>query len=185
MYIILLIILLVLFIIPDQLDQWSTRRQLAKANDYPVEDSFSTDDIIASRVLGLPTVFACGSGAHGCTTPMWKLDYPIGSQADKGLDALILCRFYVYHQDDCWLVTEAERAGDDWIATCYHRSSGAFEPQHGWQWEQVSVNKLDELRETLSEKHKLALTFDGHVRSCKKTVKDFVTSKKQNSRVWW
>lgn len=184
MYIILLIILLVFFIIPDQIDQWLTRRQIAKSFNYSVEDSFSTNDIISTRVLGLPTVFANGRGAHGLTTPMWDLDYPIGSQTYKGLDAVILCRMYVYHQEDCWLVTEAERVDDDWVATCYHRSSGAFEPQHDWRWEQISLNKLDELRKVLDEKNKLALTFDGHVRTGEKTVRDFVTSKAQNSSVW-
>lgn len=65
--------------------------------------------------------------------------HPIGSQDGKGLDAEVLVKYFNPCGSGTWLITEAEREGDDWRLYGYCH---IFE----WEWGYLMLSKLESLR---------------------------------------
>ena len=177
MYIILAILLLVFFVIPNQIEQRIRAVEYCKILQDSYDFSKVSQDITGSNSLGLETMCICGYGAWGATTPIRKLNYPIGSQEYKFLDATVLYKFYVPNTEDCWLIIEAEEKDGDWLLFGCHRSSGRFSAKHNWKWECVTLKALEELRLSIKKTYGLNLTFDTRIRPGEKTLNDYVLSK--------
>ena len=65
--------------------------------------------------------------------------YPFHSQEEKGFDAEVLVKYFNPMGAGTWLITEAEREGDDWrLFGCCH----LFE----WGWGYVMLSDLQEIR---------------------------------------
>ena len=62
--------------------------------------------------------------------------YPLRSQEGKGEDAVVLLKVFNPYGAGTWLITEAEKDGDDWY--CF----GCAEIGHGWEWGYMSLNEL-------------------------------------------
>ena len=65
--------------------------------------------------------------------------HPIGSQDGKGLDAEVLVKYFNPCGSGTWLITEAEREGDDWRLYGYCH---IFE----WEWGYLMLSELESLR---------------------------------------
>ena len=65
--------------------------------------------------------------------------HPIGSQDGKGLDAEVLVKYFNPCGSGTWLITEAEREGDDWRLYGYCH---IFE----WEWGYLLLSELESLR---------------------------------------
>ena len=87
--------------------------------------------------------------------------YPIYSQDGKGLDAKVLVKFFNPVGAGTWLITEAEKQGDDWLLYGYCHITE-------WEWGYVSLNEL------MSIKLPFGLTIERDMYSTGETVKDFV-----------
>lgn len=66
-------------------------------------------------------------------------DDPIGSQDGKGLNAEVLVKYFNPCGCGTWLITEAEREGDDWRLYGYCH---IFE----WEWGYLLLSELESLR---------------------------------------
>ena len=66
-------------------------------------------------------------------------NHPIGSQDGKGLDAEVLVKYFNPCGAGTWLITEAEREGDDWRLFSYCH---IFE----WEWSYLMLSELESLR---------------------------------------
>ena len=66
-------------------------------------------------------------------------NHPIGSQDGKGLDAEVLVKYFNPCGAGTWLITEAEREGDDWRLFGYCH---IFE----WEWGYLMLSELESLR---------------------------------------
>ena len=70
-----------------------------------------------------------------------KLDKtPIGSTDGMGKAAPVIVKFFYPYGAGTWLVTEAERIGDDW------RFYGAAEIGNGFEWGYVMFSELQSIR---------------------------------------
>ena len=65
--------------------------------------------------------------------------HPFGSQDGKGLNAEVLVKYFNPCGSGTWLITEAEREGDDWRLYGYCH---IFE----WEWGYLLLSKLASLR---------------------------------------
>lgn len=65
--------------------------------------------------------------------------HPIGSQDGKGLYAEVLVKYFNPCGSETWLITEAEREGDDWRLYGYCH---IFE----WEWGYLLLSELESLR---------------------------------------
>lgn len=65
--------------------------------------------------------------------------HPIGSQDGKGLNAEVLVKYFNPCGRGTWLITEAEREGDDWRLYGYCH---IFE----WEWGDLLLSELESLR---------------------------------------
>lgn len=65
--------------------------------------------------------------------------HPIGSQDGKGLNAEVLVKYFNPCGSGTWLITEAEREGDDWRLYGYCH---IFE----WEWGYLLLSELASLR---------------------------------------
>lgn len=65
--------------------------------------------------------------------------HPIGSQDGKGLHAEVLVKYFNPCGCGTWLITEAEREGDDWRLYGYCH---IFE----WEWGYLMLSELESLR---------------------------------------
>lgn len=65
--------------------------------------------------------------------------HPIGSQDGKGLNAEVLVKYFNPCGSGTWLITEAEREGDDWRLYGYCH---IFE----WEWGYLMLSELESLR---------------------------------------
>ena len=65
--------------------------------------------------------------------------HPIGSQDGKGLHAEVLVKYFNPCGSGTWLITEAEREGDDWRLYGYCH---IFE----WEWGYLLLSELESLR---------------------------------------
>lgn len=65
--------------------------------------------------------------------------HPIGSQDGKGLNAEVLVKYFNPCGSGTWLITEAEREGDDWRLYGYCH---IFE----WEWGYLLLSALESLR---------------------------------------
>ena len=65
--------------------------------------------------------------------------HPIGSQDGKGLNAEVLVKYFNPCGSGTWLITEAEREGDDWRLYGYCH---IFE----WEWGYLLLSELESLR---------------------------------------
>lgn len=65
--------------------------------------------------------------------------HPIGSQDGKGLYAEVLVKYFNPCGSGTWLITEAEREGDDWRLYGYCH---IFE----WEWGYLLLSELESLR---------------------------------------
>jgi len=63
------------------------------------------------------------------------LKYPIGSQDGKGKDALVIAKFFNPCGAGTWLITEAEKDGDDWCMFGYCNITD-------WEWGYVMLSEL-------------------------------------------
>ena len=66
--------------------------------------------------------------------------HPIYSQDGKGLDAEVIVKFFNPYGVGTWLITEAERDGDDW------NMFGYCELGQDWEWGYVSFKELANLK---------------------------------------
>jgi len=67
------------------------------------------------------------------------LNHPCGSQDGKGLDADVIVKFF----GGCcatWLVTEADKEGDDWYMFGYVNLG------YGWEWGYFLFSELEHLK---------------------------------------
>lgn len=66
-------------------------------------------------------------------------NYPFLSQEEKGFSAEVLVKYFNPIGTGTWLITEAEREGDDWrlFGYCYI---------HEWEWGYVMLSELESLR---------------------------------------
>lgn len=62
--------------------------------------------------------------------------YPLGSQDGKGDDALVILKVFNPYGSQTWLITEAEKDGDDWY--CF----GCANLFGFWEWGYISINEL-------------------------------------------
>ncbi len=65
--------------------------------------------------------------------------HPIGSQDGKGLNAEVLVKYFNPCGRGTWLITEAEREGEDWRLYGYCH---IFE----WEWGYLLLSELESLR---------------------------------------
>lgn len=65
--------------------------------------------------------------------------HPFGSQVGKGFDAKVLVKYFNPCGSGTWLITEAERAGDDW---CLFGYCHLFE----WEWGSLMLSELRSLK---------------------------------------
>jgi len=87
--------------------------------------------------------------------------HPFGSQEGKGLDAEVLVKYFNPCGTGTWLITEAERVGDDWRLFGYCH---LFE----WEWGHLMLSELESLRLPFE------LTVERDIYSTGKLVRDFV-----------
>ncbi len=87
--------------------------------------------------------------------------YPFGSQDEKGLDARVLVKYFNPCGIGTWLITEAERKGEDWRLFGYCH---LFE----WEWGSLMLSELQNLRLPYG------LTVERDIYSTGKFVRDFV-----------
>ena len=66
--------------------------------------------------------------------------YPLYSQDGKGKDAQVVVKFFNPMGVGTWLITEAEKQGEDWMMYGY-AELGA-----DWEWGYISLNELKEVR---------------------------------------
>lgn len=66
-------------------------------------------------------------------------NHPIGSQDGKGLDAKVLVKYFNPCGAGTWLITEAEREGDDWRLFGF---CNLFE----WEWGYLMLSELQALK---------------------------------------
>ncbi len=90
--------------------------------------------------------------------------YPIGSQDGKGLEAEVLVKYFNPCGSGTWLITEAEREGDDWRLFAYCRI-------HEWEWGYLMLSDLQNLRLPFG------LTIERDIHMNGKYVKDFISHK--------
>lgn len=94
--------------------------------------------------------------------------YPVGSQADKGLEAKVLVKYFNPYGAGTWIITEAVKEDDDYIMYGYC-SLG-----YGYEFGPVSFNELNEIRVNVFGA-KLPLERDLYLpKNCK--VKDLIDS---------
>ncbi len=89
-------------------------------------------------------------------------NHPIGSQDGKGLDAEVLVKYFNPCGRGTWLVTEAEREGDDWRLFGYCH---IFE----WEWGYLMLSELESLRLPFG------MTVERDLYTSGKIVRDFLT----------
>lgn len=65
--------------------------------------------------------------------------HPFHSQEEKGFDAEVLVKYFNPCGSGTWLITEAEREGDDWRLFGYCH---LFE----WEWGYLMLSDLQEIR---------------------------------------
>lgn len=65
--------------------------------------------------------------------------HPFHSQEEKGFEAQVLVKYFNPMGAGTWLITEAEREGDDWRLFGYCH---LFE----WEWGYVMLSDLQEIR---------------------------------------
>lgn len=65
--------------------------------------------------------------------------HPLMSQADKGEDAKVVVKFFNPCGSGTWLITEAEKHGDDWLFFGYIHI-------HTWEWGYVTLSELKNAR---------------------------------------
>ena len=88
--------------------------------------------------------------------------HPIGSQDGKGLEAEVLVKYFNPCGAGTWLITEAEREGDDWrlFGYCYI---------YEWEWSYLMLSDLQNLRLPFG------LTIERDIYTNGKYVKDFIS----------
>lgn len=87
--------------------------------------------------------------------------YPIYSQDGKGMDAEVLVKFFTPDSSGTWLITEAERDGDDWLLYGYCHITN-------WEWGYVMLSDLKKIRGAFG------LPVERDMYSTKGKVKDFL-----------
>ncbi|MEG2064919.1 MAG: DUF2958 domain-containing protein [Alistipes sp.] len=65
--------------------------------------------------------------------------HPIGSQDGRGMDATVLVKFFNPCGAGTWLITEAEREGDDWRLYGYCHLCE-------WEWGYLMLSELENIR---------------------------------------
>lgn len=65
--------------------------------------------------------------------------HPFHSQEEKGFDAEVLVKYFNPMGAGTWLITEAEREGDDWRLFGYCHLSE-------WEWGYVMLSDFQEIR---------------------------------------
>ena len=89
-------------------------------------------------------------------------NHPVGSQDGKGLDAEVLVKYFNPCGAGTWLITGAERDGDDWRLFGYCH---IFE----WEWGYLMLSELKSLRLPFG------LTIERDIYSDKKYVREFLS----------
>lgn len=87
--------------------------------------------------------------------------HPIHSQDGKGMDAEVLVKYFNPCGSGTWLITEAEREGDDWRLFGYCHI-------HEWEWGYLMLSELASLRLPFG------LTIERDIHSTGKYVRDFL-----------
>lgn len=64
--------------------------------------------------------------------------YPIYSQDGKGMDSKVLVKYFNPYGAGTWIITEAERDGDDILLYGYCNI-------HEWEWGYVSLKELESI----------------------------------------
>lgn len=88
--------------------------------------------------------------------------HPFGSQDEKGLDAEVLVKYFNPCGRGTWLITEAERDGDDWRL---YGLCNIFE----WEWGWLLLSMLELVRLPSG------LSIERDLYSGGKCVRDFLT----------
>ena len=87
--------------------------------------------------------------------------HPIGSQDGKGLEAEVLVKYFNPCGAGTWLITEAEREGDDWRLFSYYYI-------YEWEWACLMLSDLQNLRLPFG------LTIERDIYAGEKCVRDFI-----------
>jgi hypothetical protein len=87
---------------------------------------------------------------------------PLGSQDEKGFDAEVLVKYFNPNGEGTWLITEAEKEGDDYIMFGYCNITD-------WEWGTVSLKELENYKGPFG----MGIERDLYIGNCK-TVKDFL-----------
>ena len=87
--------------------------------------------------------------------------HPIHSQDGKGMDAEVLVKYFNPCGTGTWLITEAEREGDDWRLFGYCHI-------YEWEWGYLMLSELASLRLPFG------LTIERDIYTAKKYVRDFL-----------
>lgn len=87
--------------------------------------------------------------------------HPIHSQDGKGMDAEVLVKYFNPCGSGTWLITEAEREGDDWRLFGYCHI-------HEWEWGYLMLSELAYLRLPFG------LTIERDIYTARKYVRDFL-----------
>ena len=87
--------------------------------------------------------------------------HPIGSQDGKGLEAEVLVKYFNPCGAGTWLITEAEREGDDWRLFGY---CCIYE----WEWGYLMLSELASLRLPFG------FTIERDIYTARKYVRDFL-----------
>ena len=87
--------------------------------------------------------------------------HPFHSQDGKGIDAEVLVKYFNPCGSGTWLITEAEREGDDWSLFGYCHI-------HEWEWGYLMLSELASLRLPFG------LTIERDIYTARKYVRDFL-----------
>ena len=90
------------------------------------------------------------------------VNYPIGSQDEKGMDAKVVAKYFNPCGAGTWLITEGEKQEDgDWLLYGY---CNLFE----WEWGYVMLSELE------SVQLPFGLSIERELYVTGKTVKDYI-----------
>ena len=87
--------------------------------------------------------------------------HPFHSQDGKGMDAEVLVKYFNPCGTGTWLITEAEREGDDWRLFGYCHI-------YEWEWGYLMLSELASLRLPFG------LTIERDIYTARKYVRDFL-----------
>ena len=89
------------------------------------------------------------------------MSHPLKSQDGQGFDAKVIVKYFNPCGTGTWLITEAEREGDDWRLFGYCHI-------YEWEWGYLMLSELASLRLPFG------LTIERDIYTARKYVRDFL-----------